>query len=358
MVARYPVTGREPAGGVEVAAVRLATAFAARGIDTAVVAPGPRGRYVRDLVEVVHTPEDARLGLVTRLREWRAGARRELAQLDADLIHGQSLITCGIAATDDRRAVPKVLTVHGNVFQDVLAQSRGLGSAVRERLVRSLAEHAVERATVVVGVHPDQTLNVPGKPRRFVHIPNIVDDVFFGISPQPGAPRVLYCGGSRRVKGWDVLAEAWPAVAERVPGATLEVIGWDGEGEPQAGSGLAVEWEAAARSGAVAAAMARASVVVLPSRFELAPITLGEAWAAGVPVVATAVGGLASLAPGAAVLVPSESPADLAAALSDVLSGTTGTTDLVAEGRRRAEAWRVDSVVEAHLSLYRELLAA
>jgi glycosyltransferase involved in cell wall biosynthesis len=358
MVARYPVRGREPANGVEVAAVRLTTAFAAQGVEATVVAPGPADRHVRDAVQVIHTPEDSRFGLLTRLRTWRAGAGRELAALEPEIIHGQSLITCGIAVADDPRPVPKVLTVHGNVFQDVLAQSGGFGSAGRGRLVRNLAEQAVSAATVVVGVHPDRTLNVPGEPRRFVHIPNIVDDRFFDLSLQTTPGRVVYFGGSRRVKGWDVLARAWPSVAARVPEAALELVGWDSEEEPRVADGSAVEWRGRADGREVADAMARASVIVLPSRFELAPIALGEAWAAGVPVVAAAVGGLPSLATGGAVLVSGESPDALADAVSGVLTNRIDTSDLVTEGRRRAEAWRAGSVVAAHMALYRELLQA
>jgi glycosyltransferase involved in cell wall biosynthesis len=359
MVGRYPSQGKEPAGGVEVAVTRLADALAARGVVLTVVAPGAADRYRRGDVDVVLTPEDARLGLVTRLRRWRRAAARVLGGLEADLLHGQSLITCAIAATDDPRPIPKVVTAHGNVLQDVLAGSTGASAVVRRRLVTSLAREAVRRATAVVGVHPDRRLNVPVDVERFTYIPNIVDERFFSIGRAPVEPRVLYCGGRRHVKGWDVLAAAWPLVVAAVPAATLELLAW---GEPGAeatfgGSPHGVDANAEVGVDAVAAAMSHAAVVVLPSRFELSPITLAEAWASGTPVVATGVGGVPELAGGAATLVPPDEPEALAAALIDVLLERTDTREHVAAGRLRSRDFRADAVVDAHLALYEELLA-
>lgn len=358
MVGRYPARGNEPAGGVEVAVLRLAEGLAAKGVDLTVVAPGAPDRYRRENVDVVLTPEDARLGLVTRLRRWRRAAARVLGGLEADLLHGQSLITCAIAATDDPRPIPKVITAHGNVLQDVLAGSSGVSAVVRRRVVTRLAQETVSRATAVVGVHPDRRLNVPIEVERFTYIPNIVDERFFSIARAPAGPRVLYCGGRRHVKGWDVLAAAWPAVVAAVPAATLELLAW---GTPEAeatfgGPRHGIVAHADVGADMVAAAMSRAAVVVLPSRFELSPITLAEGWASGTPVVAAAVGGVPELAEGAATLVPAEAPEKLSAALIDVLLGRTDTGDQVASGRSRSRAFRADAVVDAHLALYEDLL--
>ena len=50
----------------------------------------------------------------------------------------------------------------------------------------------------------------------------------------------------------------------------------------------------------------RASVLVIPSQFEVAPVAVAEAWALRVPVVATRVGGMSTFANGAAALEPAE----------------------------------------------------
>jgi glycosyltransferase involved in cell wall biosynthesis len=102
--------------------------------------------------------------------------------------------------------------------------------------------------------------------------------------------------------------------------------------------------------------MAKASVLVIPSQFEVSPTVLAEAWALGLPVVATAVGGLRALAEGAAVVVPRREPEALAAGIVRALAGGEEVERLVGEGRHRAEAHRAEAVAKAHLALYTELV--
>jgi glycosyltransferase involved in cell wall biosynthesis len=106
----------------------------------------------------------------------------------------------------------------------------------------------------------------------------------------------------------------------------------------------------------LAAPMAEASVLAIPSLFEVAPVILAEAWAMRLPVVASAVGGIPGLASGAAVLVPPGSASKLAERLIGVLRGYAGLDALVAEGRRRTEGHSSRAVRAKHLSLYSELL--
>ena len=102
--------------------------------------------------------------------------------------------------------------------------------------------------------------------------------------------------------------------------------------------------------------MAKASALVIPSAFEVSPIVLGEAWALGLPVVATSVGGLKALVEGAGVVVRRREPAALASAIAEALAGGDAVQQLVEEGRRRAESHRAEAVVAAHVALYKELV--
>jgi glycosyltransferase involved in cell wall biosynthesis len=293
--------------------------------------------------------------LLRRLRPWREAAGRVLRELDADVVHGQGLLAGGLAVTD-LHGPPRIVTAHGSHAQDTRGwRRRGLGAEARIAVVERLATGVVARADAVVSVHPDPAVNLPSQPRRFVYIPTIVDPVFAGpggTDPRPG--RVLYCGGARRIKGWDLLAAAWPDVSAALPEATLHVVGWpDAEPVPPAfRSAEVAPWLSGA---ALRSAFAQAAVVVIPSRFEVAPVTLLDAWTVGVPVVATRAGGIPALASDAAVLVALTSEA-IAEALIGVLSGATATASLVAEGSRRAAAATAERVAAAHLGLYRELI--
>jgi glycosyltransferase involved in cell wall biosynthesis len=77
---------------------------------------------------------------------------------------------------------------------------------------------------------------------------------------------------------------------------------------------------------------------VLSSRTEGTPMALFEAMAAGVPVVATAVGGVPQVvSPAEALLVPPDDPANLAAGIREVLSNPDAAHARACAARRRLE---------------------
>ena len=94
---------------------------------------------------------------------------------------------------------------------------------------------------------------------------------------------------------------------------------------------------------------------VLSSRTEGTPIVLFEAMAAGVPIVATAVGGVPDvIGAGAGVLVPPETPEAIAAALRGVMGDPQAARAMseIARGRLTKD-FGLDRWIDAHLALYR-----
>jgi glycosyltransferase involved in cell wall biosynthesis len=149
-------------------------------------------------------------------------------------------------------------------------------------------------------------------------------------------------------KGLDVLAGAWRALAARVPGAHLLLIG-GGRDEAELArllDGLPRVTRVADHvhdPAALAARLAAADVYVLPSRHEGLPVALAEAMACGLPAVATRVGGVEQLLPPAAGdIVAPEDPAALADALEGLLAD---------EVRRRAAGNAARAAAEAGFSL-------
>lgn len=101
----------------------------------------------------------------------------------------------------------------------------------------------------------------------------------------------------------------------------------------------------------------RATAFTFPSEWEAFGLVLLEAMAAGVPIVATAVGGVPEVLDEgrAGRLVPYGDADALALAIREVLGSPDRTEALVAAGRRRVENYTWDRVIDAHLALYREL---
>jgi len=354
MVGEFPVPGAPVAGGPANATERLVRGLARAGVEMTVIAPAPNGSraetFRADYGEIMLVSNHARLLALRRMRPWRNAVFPLVEAAAPDVVHGQGVITGGAIAADAARLAASVVTVRGNARRDALAAYPGLFGKARAALADHLVKHVLSNVALTVNVHPDWRVNLPSEPRALVYVPNIVDEAFFGVMRAPVESRVLFCGGTRRIKGFDLLEQAWPTVRRAVPGATLRLAGWpDVAPRPQLPG---VETVGILGPEALAEELSLAHLVVVPSRYEVSPILLAEAWAVGAPVVATSAGGMAALAPRAAVVVPPESPSALAGAIVDVLTGAVDTTEHVRAGRERAAAHREDEVVGEHLSIY------
>ncbi|MFD7923849.1 glycosyltransferase family 4 protein [Streptomyces sp. NPDC059740] len=99
-----------------------------------------------------------------------------------------------------------------------------------------------------------------------------------------------------------------------------------------------------------------ADLVVLPSRWEARPLIAHEALRAGVPLVATDVGGTRELVGEGAALVPYGDATALARTVTHLLRHQEHRDALVTAGRRQAASWPTeDETVAQTLSVYDEL---
>ncbi|OLB15188.1 MAG: hypothetical protein AUH07_03240 [Gemmatimonadetes bacterium 13_2_20CM_70_9] len=105
-------------------------------------------------------------------------------------------------------------------------------------------------------------------------------------------------------------------------------------------------------------AYASADVFVLPSLFEPFGIVLLEAMAAGLPVVASRVGGIVDVVEDGktGLLVPPRNPQAIADAIERLLSNPTLRQRMGAEARMRAPAYSWEELVPRILEVYREAM--
>lgn len=253
-----------------------------------------------------------------------------------------------------------VLSAHGS---DIFAPPDG-----NDRWLPRVLPGA-DAITVVTPPLGERIRNFPRvRPERVHLILNGIDEAFWSGAPeQPAetrAPIVVTVGQLRPVKGHDILLDAWPVILAAHPSARLIIIG-DGparhELERQAadlGVSRTVDFAGQLPPERVRDALGAARAFVLPSRSEAMPLALLEAMAAGVPAVATAVGGVPDiLAGGAGIAIPPEDSGQLADAVVSLLAMPEHAERLAGAARRRARAYSADAMVHAYESLFLSLVA-
>ena len=167
------------------------------------------------------------------------------------------------------------------------------------------------------------------------------------------------------VKDLMTLLEAFAAVRLRVPLAHLLVVG-DGPERARlearaAQPDLAGSVHMTGYRQDVRALLPAADVYTSSSISEGVSITILEAMAAGIPVVATAVGGTPEVLPdesAGGILVPCRNPERLASAIVSLALDQRRRAALAEAGRRRLEtSFTIDRMVDDYARMYRGLVA-
>jgi len=179
----------------------------------------------------------------------------------------------------------------------------------------------------------------------------------------PDAPTVVCVANFRPQKGHDVLLAAFARVVRRVPAAKLVLVG-DGD--------LRVQIERDVRARGIEGSvdligethdvwpwLERAHVFALASHYEPLGIAILEAMAAGLPVVATAVGGIPELVQPntTGLLVPNGDVDALADGLLTLLLRAELRDRMGKAGRAAAQLRTVDQMVGQYFQLYDRLMA-
>jgi colanic acid/amylovoran biosynthesis glycosyltransferase len=277
-----------------------------------------------------------------------------------DVVHAHWIVPAGIVAFVLRAltGTPYVVTAHG-------ADAYTLRSRAALHLKRAIMGRAA--ATMPVSAAIGAELAPLGRVTVAVPMGVDVERVRREVGerrPEPG--RVLLIGRLVEKKGVNVLL----AAAAQVPAARVAIAGDGPIGADlkrqarELGIAERVRFLGQCTRGEVMEQLARASVVVIPSQIgaggdqDGVPVVLGEAMAAGVPVVASELGGLAEYVIDGVTgrLVTPGSASELACALNDLLANPTQAAELAANALRQT-AGALD-LVHVEGSYARELAAA
>jgi glycosyltransferase involved in cell wall biosynthesis len=250
----------------------------------------------------------------------------------------------------------------------VVAAERSAADRRSDRLARGLDRFLVEAyvANSDYAARNLQRVLGSGAPPVFV-VPNGIAGRRAGesVHPAPPTPSVVCIGNITPNKGQGVLLQAVRLLRARFPGLRAMLVGRDftrGRFFAHADAeGLADTYEAVGFAEDVGPFLERATVVALPTLHrEGMPTSLLEAMRAGVPVVASRVGGVSEVVQDGRtglLVQPGDAPG-LASALSRILEDDGLRARMGAAGRRYVqERHDVSVMVDGHLAAFHQAMA-
>ncbi len=362
--------GSGDSGGMNVYVRELGSALAQAGVETTTFTRADRTGLPDEIVvepghRVVHIPAGPhhlpKEALPEVTDQFRRGVLDWMARNEhPDVIHANYWLSGVVGHTLKHELdVPFVSTFH------TLARVKA-AHGDPEPLSRDRAEaeivHCADAICVSCEEEADQFRLYYGEPKgRLEIIAPGVEHAFFAPGDQAGArralgfdvdrPLLLFVGRIQPLKGPDVAIRALAAMRDR--SARLVIVGGasgnDGDAETQRAHALVDELGLHDRVDFVepqphhilSTYYRAADVVVAPSRSESFGLVALEAGACGIPVVASAVGGLLSLIDDGRTgrLIVGRDPDDYARAISEILDDPTMRAAMSAAAVERARRY-------------------
>jgi len=248
--------------------------------------------------------------------------------------------------------------------RDVTIPERSPGQMLFQRVSYQLAHRVIANSSAAA----DRLIEEGVHPRKIVTIANGLDVDRFEIR-KPGSTRgpriVTTVANLRPGKGHDVLLKAAARLVRRVPDIRFRIIG-DGprrrDLERQAAAlRISSHVDFLGYRSDVPALLRTSDIFVLPSFMEASPNALIEAMAAGLPIVATHVGGIPEAIEHerSGVLVPPGDDRALAAGIARLLKRPEMAARLADAARQSAAArFSFERMVREFQQLYFDELAA
>jgi len=359
---------RAPVGGLFRHVTDLARGQVARGHRVGLIADSSTGGAQAEstlaalagelALGVTRVPMSRHIGVGDILAVRHVSQRAKAAA--ADVIHGHGAKGGAYARLAQPGRAVRVYTPHGGSLHYHWSSPTGFFYLKAERALTGrtdlfLFESAYGRDAYKAKI---------GQPQGLVRVVHngVSDDEFQPVVQNPGATDLLFIGELRALKGVDVLIAAIRQIAQDGRNVSVTIVG-DGPDRAQferevgrQGLGEQVHFVGAKPA---RAAFALGRLMVVPSRAESLPYVVLEAAAAGLPVIASNVGGIPEIfGPDAGALVAPGDPAALARAISQAMQdrGARHSATLRLKARVRA-SFSADAMTDAVLAAYREALA-
>lgn len=208
--------------------------------------------------------------------------------------------------------------------------------------------------------------------KQAVFLPNGVDVSFWQPQTKPMASNnkedvftFATFGRLEKQKGYDYMIRAASLLAGQAPKQFQIIIAGEGSQAQdlkklvdELGLNERIIFTGHKKPEEVRDLLANADAAVFPSLYETTPLTLLEAWAAGMPVIASAVGILRDLPVdfNAAYVVPAKDENALAQAMASCMENAKVRAAVAAKGRKEASRYRWPVIARKAESIYGNLL--
>jgi glycosyltransferase involved in cell wall biosynthesis len=361
---------RAPLGGLFRHVLDLARGQAARGHRVGLIVDSLTGGARADAVLAELAPQLA-LGVarvpIARhlslgdLAAWQFVGRR-IATLDPDVLHGHGAKGAALARlAPHKNDAIRVYTPHGGSL--VYAPGTLAGGFYRsaERLLIGRTDLFLFESSYIAG----EFSNKIGAPRGLVRVVRngVSEAEFIPVAANREATDLVCVGELRSVKAFDVLIDTLAVLKQSGRRLSATIVG-DGPDRAQLAAlarqrGVAGQIRFAGHRPA-REAFAMGKILVVPSRAESLPYIVLEAAAAGIPIIATRVGGIPEIfGDEARHLITADDRSALAQAIGEAMDDPAQMEHLAQTLKARVSAeFCVNSMVENGLAAYREALAA
>jgi len=241
-----------------------------------------------------------------------------------------------------------------------IGSRRGLGGPAAVRRLQSIAWRFAHRMVANSKAAAEQLITEGVARDRIDIVPNGIDLKMFPVrreAPRPRTVTMVAC--LREGKRIDVLIESIPRIVSRHPEVEFQIVG-DGPCRQQlidmaTAMGVLAHVRFMGHRDDVPAILSASDLFVLPSESEASPNVILEAMAAGLPVVASRVGGIPELVTDGVTgfLVPPSDPPALTHALLDLIDHPERAGAFGQAGRARIEReYSFDRTVRQFETLY------
>jgi glycosyltransferase involved in cell wall biosynthesis len=289
--------------------------------------------------------------------------RRQLKKIHPDIVHGQGTERyCALSAVCS--GFPNVLTIHGNMrLIAALNHSRPFSFNWIAARLEGFTLPRTDGVVCITNYTRDAVKDLT--PRTWV-LPNAVNREFFDVqaAPDPALPPVILCVGAVcfRKNQNDFIRALDPLAS--VKKFTVVFLGQTDEGEycrdffELIQSRAWCEHQPFAGHDRVQAQMRGATLLVLPTREDNCPMVVLEAMAAGVPVLASNVGGVPDLIEPekTGLFCDPQRPESFAGGVARLLDDRELAARLARTAKDEAmKRYHPQTIARRHLEIYREV---